>query len=223
MRFGVVGPAATRGGADGTPQVGIVPYLFGDNDVLGVGTDLVTYDSADNTRLLVSPSEYNPTLVAGGNVKLSGNATTSGVGIYRLVLSGSSNAGVTITQNGPDPLIVQDGAVTSANNSIAGTGIPDVRQQQPPWHELRGRHLHGRRQYADHRQPDRGQQRQCRKHHQGRPRPLTLTANNSFSGGANAVGGTLMCLGTPRAWARGVSRQMAVAVDLNGATARSPA
>jgi autotransporter-associated beta strand protein len=101
-------------------QVGILPYLYGDNSPTGSGTDLVTY-GVNGLRLL-APSEYSSSIATGNNVKLTGNASVnSSTSILALVMANSGSAPQLTIASGKT-LTLTSGAILSSGGSAAING-----------------------------------------------------------------------------------------------------
>ncbi len=91
-------------GAANSTTINVIKGAFGDNSLIGNGTDMVTYNigNTNGLRLLNSvgfSGEYSATLAANANVKLTANTAASTVSINSLILNGFdiTNASATVT------------------------------------------------------------------------------------------------------------------------------
>lgn len=80
-------------GAANSTTISVVKGAFGDNSLIGNGTDMVTYNvgNTNGLRLLNGAGfsgEYSSTLTTNTNVKLTANTTASAVSINSLILNG---------------------------------------------------------------------------------------------------------------------------------------
>jgi autotransporter-associated beta strand protein len=129
IRFSTAPLLSNSGSGD---QTGIVPYLIGDNNIDGPGTDLVTY-GANGLRPLIA-GEYAYSLLLAKNVRLSASANTGALSIRSLVLENSGAPSQVTIENGSTLAItsgavlsigsaaniISGGAITFGNNSAAG-------------------------------------------------------------------------------------------------------
>ncbi len=112
IQFTSAPPLSNSGSGD---QIGIVPYLIGDNDINGQGTDLVTYGN-NGLRLLAS-DEYVSSFLADKNVKLTSDPTpTDTISINSLVLD-SGGAPLQVAVNSSSTLTITSGAILSTGSS----------------------------------------------------------------------------------------------------------
>lgn len=121
IRFTTAPTLSNDGSGD---QRGIIPYLIGNNNINGPGSDLVTYGN-NGLRPLTS-DEYASSILANRNVRISGGQTATGaVNIRSLVLNGDG-APVQVTINNGNTLTVTSGAILSTGsfaNTLSGGSI----------------------------------------------------------------------------------------------------
>ena len=169
------------------PQIGILPYFYGDNSPTGGGTDLVTYGS-NGLRLLAS-SEYSGSLAAGTNVKLTASATAAGsLSVLSLVLAGSG-AGAAATIPSGQTLTLVSGAVLStggSGNSIIGGTITFGNNAATSYEGI----VHTAANLAIGSAIANSGSHAVLLTKSG-PGTLTLTGNDTYSGGTYVGGGTL--------------------------------
>ncbi len=120
IRFSTAPLLSNIGSGD---QMGIVPYLIGDNNINGSGSDLVTYGNY-GLRPLTS-GEYAYSLLADRNVRLTASAGTGGLVIRSLVIDNNGTTSQVTLQNG-STLVITNGAVLSigsAANVVSGGSV----------------------------------------------------------------------------------------------------
>jgi len=119
--FDVTAPTIT--GVLGTPTVGIIPGVFGDGSVTGVGSDFVTYD-VNGVRLLTAAEYVSSFAGAGQNVKLVADQTlAANTGDLSLILAG---ADVTLNLGGNNLSLASGGIMaTGSGSAIITNGAID--------------------------------------------------------------------------------------------------
>jgi autotransporter-associated beta strand protein len=115
-------PALSNSGAG--DQIGIVPYLIGDNNINGSGSDLVTYNT--NGLRTLAGNEYASSLLADRNIRLSGGPTSANSLVIRSLVLENSGTPSQVTVNSGGILTISSGAILSIGsvpNSVSGGSI----------------------------------------------------------------------------------------------------
>ncbi len=113
-------PTLMGSGAAGTNTVGILPYLYGDNSVSGIGTDFMTYDTTFGLRRLTS-AEYATTFASGNSTLVNAKITAYLGQINSATSINSLLLGTLGRVNGTGTLTVSSGGILAVDNSSIGT------------------------------------------------------------------------------------------------------
>ena len=104
-------------------QRGVLPYIVGDNNPAGLGTDFVTND-VNGLRLLTAP-EYVATLNSGipSNVALTANAAPAGNFTDLSLKLGNAGGGVTVTVGAANTMTINSGRIAPTSTVVGSVEI----------------------------------------------------------------------------------------------------